>query len=197
MRELEGVSGAVNHLVFSGDPLYDGLVVDGIDVNVATPTSGNVIITETGGFTAVREGGPVAIDKYFVRLAADPGANIVYVTVSAARSPQEEADGLGPSTHKGDTIWVCTGADAACDDAFAEFQRHIFLNSDTLERRAAARGRPQVHRRRQRQLERRPGRLRLRRQRPAAPRARASSPSATASSPPTRATTARSSATSR
>ena len=134
VRELEGVSGAVNHLVFSGDPLYDGVVVDGIDVNVATPTSGNVIITETGGFTAVREGGPVAFDKYFVRLAAEPGANIVYVTVSAARSPQEEADGLGPSTHKGDTIWVCTGADAACDDAFAEFQRHIFVNSDTVSR---------------------------------------------------------------
>ena len=33
-----------------------------------------MIITETDGFTAVREGGPVAIDKYYVRLAADPGA---------------------------------------------------------------------------------------------------------------------------
>ena len=80
VKELEGVSGYVNHLVTSGDPLYDGLVVDGIDLNVATPTTGNVIITETGGFTAVREGGPVSIDKYFVRLAADPGADIVYVT---------------------------------------------------------------------------------------------------------------------
>ena len=133
VRELEGLSGAVNHLVSSDDPLYDGVVVDGIDLNVATPTSGNVIITETGGFTAVREGGPVEIDKYFVRLAADPGIHIVYVTVSAARSSQEEADGLGPSTHKGDTIWVCNAAtDAECDNGFAEFRRHLFVNSDTL-----------------------------------------------------------------
>ena len=37
-RELEGVSsGAIDHLVTSDDPLYDGLPVDGIDYNVATP----------------------------------------------------------------------------------------------------------------------------------------------------------------
>ena len=40
VRELEGVRGAVTHLVSpAGDPLYDGVVVDGIDLNVATPTS--------------------------------------------------------------------------------------------------------------------------------------------------------------
>jgi hypothetical protein len=133
VRELEGLSGAVNHLVSSGDPLYDGVVVDGVDLNVSTPRSGNVIVTETDGFTAVREGGPVEIDKYFVRLAADPGAHVVYVTVSAGRSPQEEAEGLGASTHEGDTIWVCTAAtDAECDQGFAEFQRHIHVNSNSL-----------------------------------------------------------------
>jgi len=132
VKELEGVSGAVNHLVTSnGDPLYDGLVVDGVDLNVATPTSGNVIITETGGFTAVREGGPIPIDRYDVRLAANPTGS-VYVTVSAARSPQEEADGLGPSPLKGDTVWLCTGAtDADCDD-ISEFQRYVYVNSTTL-----------------------------------------------------------------
>ena len=134
VKELEGMSGYVNHLVTSGDPLYDGLVVDGIDVNVATPTTGNVIITEctagvagcvADGFTSVREGGPVSIDKYAVRLAADPGTHVVYVTVSAARSPQEEANG----TPAGDTVWICTGSDpTACDAAFAEFQRHIYVN---------------------------------------------------------------------
>ena len=36
-RELEGLSGAVDHLVTSpSDPRYDGLPVDGIDYNVAT-----------------------------------------------------------------------------------------------------------------------------------------------------------------
>ena len=39
MRELEGSSGAVNHLVTSGDPVYNGLPAPGIDYNVATPAS--------------------------------------------------------------------------------------------------------------------------------------------------------------
>ena len=39
-RELEGVSGTVNHKVTSGDALYDGLIVDGFDYNVATAEEG-------------------------------------------------------------------------------------------------------------------------------------------------------------
>ena len=57
-----------------------------------------MVITETGPGTTVREGGlgsgPVPdVDSYAIRLAADPGlGKTVYVTISAARSPQEEAD---------------------------------------------------------------------------------------------------------
>ncbi|HET9217470.1 MAG TPA: Calx-beta domain-containing protein, partial [Terriglobia bacterium] len=127
-RELEGASGAVDHLVSSSDPLYDGLAAEGFDYNVATATTGNVVITETSGFTAVREGGPVSVDSYMVRLAAAPTAT-VYVTVSAARSPQEEEDDLldnpfpltdGP----GDTIWVSTSLD---------FERHIVVNGQAVD----------------------------------------------------------------
>lgn len=123
VRELEGVSGSVNHLVTSADPDYAGLPVDGIDLNVATPTQGNVVITESAGFTAVREGGPVSIDGYQVRLATAP-TGPVYVTASAARSPQEEAAG----TPAGDTLWVCSGAQASCDTAFHEFQRTLTVD---------------------------------------------------------------------
>ena len=123
VKDLEGLHGSIDHIVTSGDPLYDGVAVDGINVNVATPTSGNVIITETGGFTTVREGDTgLRIDRYDVRLATTPTGS-VYVTVSAGRSPQQEANG--------DTIWLCTGAsDADCDDP-SEFQRYVFNNSDT------------------------------------------------------------------
>ena len=49
------------------------------------------IITETDGFTAVREGGP-ARDRLATTSASPPLRPArVYVTVSAARSPQEEA----------------------------------------------------------------------------------------------------------
>ncbi|HTH04977.1 MAG TPA: hypothetical protein VL916_03865, partial [Ilumatobacteraceae bacterium] len=46
-KELEGASGAINHLVRStGDPNYDLLPAPGIDYNVATPAAGGVVITE-------------------------------------------------------------------------------------------------------------------------------------------------------
>ena len=86
-RELEGTSGAINHDVSSTDPLYDGLVVDGVDLTVARANQGQVIIEESDGFTDVREGG--AGDSYIVYLAAQPTGN-VYVTVSAAMSPHDE-----------------------------------------------------------------------------------------------------------
>ena len=99
-NELEGLSGSVDHWVTSEDGDYDGLPVDGIELNVATPDAGQIIISETDGFTAVREEGlpglfgtTPTVDRYSVKLA--PGSydgDPVYVTVSAARSPQEEAD---------------------------------------------------------------------------------------------------------
>jgi Ca2+-binding RTX toxin-like protein len=85
----DGTSGVIGHRMRSQDPAYDGLAVDGIDVSIAGPSRGAVIITESDGFTAVREGGPA--DSYSVRLASRPTSN-VYVTVAAPVSPQEERD---------------------------------------------------------------------------------------------------------
>ena len=140
VRELEGSSGAVNHLVTSGDPAYNGLPAPGIDYNVASADSGVVIITETAGFTLVREGGletpggTVLVDRYFVRLAAPP-TGTVYVTVSAACSPSEE-QGPAPGTclrtrpanspvpAAGDTILL---ADGGVEPDFEDFYRLIDL----------------------------------------------------------------------
>ena len=102
-KELEGISGTVDSRVMSNicpacDPLYDGLPVDGLAYNLATPDTGNVVIQETGSGTSVREGGSLAVpdtDSYAVQLAATPTAK-VFVTVSASRSPQEEADNAWP-----------------------------------------------------------------------------------------------------
>ena len=60
--------------------------------NVATPTAGIVIITETDGSDDRARGRPTAlrIDRYDVRLATAP-TGPVYVTVSAGRSSQQES----------------------------------------------------------------------------------------------------------
>ncbi|HEY3486388.1 MAG TPA: hypothetical protein VGK49_13445, partial [Ilumatobacteraceae bacterium] len=163
-RELEGVSGSIDHRVVSigpnGDVLYDGLPVDGLDYNLATPDSGQVIIGDEGDEgTSVRERSPgesstiPQIDSYSVKLAAQPTHN-VYVTVSAARSTEVEfndkfsnpeplvggvpANSL--SDGPGDSIWVCTGAAPAGDgtpsadcDELHEFQRHKIVNGQLVD----------------------------------------------------------------
>ena len=98
------------------------MIVSGIDLHVAGINEGLVVITESGGNTSVREGGGAgAFDSYLVRLSRAPVGR-VYVTVSA--NPSNLAERTG--TPAGDTIWLCTGATAAaCDDAFAEFRRHV------------------------------------------------------------------------
>jgi hypothetical protein len=135
-RELEGVSGTVDHRTMSDDPRYDGLLVDGFNYNVASATEGAVVITQSGGVTAVNEGGGrTAVDSYFVRLARAPQlGQKVYVTVSAARSPQEEADDtlinpLPLQNGPGDTIWLsATEPDDLNNPLASDFQRWVWIN---------------------------------------------------------------------
>ena len=116
-QELEGQSGFINHQASAiGDIGYDGLIVPGINLNVAglpggangSGFSGNVIIDESDGASLVREtaaGEWGTLDSYSVRLAVPLAlGTTVYVTVSAARSPQEEQDDAG----QGDSVLVST-----------------------------------------------------------------------------------------
>jgi hypothetical protein len=137
-RELEGASGAVDHLVRSeGDRFYDGVVVDGFDYNVASASEGVVVIKESNGFTAVREGGPVKTDSYTVELAVQPlVGQVVYVTVSAARSTQEEEDDTlnnpPPLTDGvGDSIWL-SALDPGGIVTDSDFQRTITVNGSPV-----------------------------------------------------------------
>jgi Ca2+-binding RTX toxin-like protein len=109
-RDIEGTSGTVNHDVSSTNPLYDGLAAPGVDTIVARGTQGQVIIEETGGFTAVREGeGAAGADSYLVYLAQKPTAN-VYVTVSAPPSSSAEAAAGGDTIHLAQGIPVLAAA---------------------------------------------------------------------------------------
>ena len=143
-RDIDGESGSMAHRALSDDFDYDAIPIEGVDVRVATTEIGKVIITETGGGTGVSENGaPVAgstnIDSYSVKLAAGSYTGTpVYVTVSAARSPQEEIDddldNPAPLTDgPGDTIWLCTGASATDCDELDEFQEHYVVDGVTVD----------------------------------------------------------------
>ncbi|HZM79421.1 MAG TPA: hypothetical protein VFC19_27135, partial [Candidatus Limnocylindrales bacterium] len=141
-RELEGTSSIVNHWVRSTtDTGYDRIVVSGVDLNLAGAADGLVIVIETGGLTAAREG---ATDSYSVRLAKAP-TGTVYLTVTAEAPTR--ADGLAG----GDTVLVSTSSSSftravtlvftpanwnvaqtvnvlAVDDAFAEGDRTVVIS---------------------------------------------------------------------
>ena len=94
--DLEGRAGVINHGVESGDAAYDGLLVEGIGLNVSDAKSGAVVITPTSGDTVVAEGG--FADEYDVSMAelwADlTSVPVAYITVSAAKSSASDKDGL-------------------------------------------------------------------------------------------------------
>src|SRR6185503_13572715 len=140
-RELEGLSGTIDHRTTSADPLYNGLPSDGIDYNLATPDTGVVVIEETAAGTTIREGGSLAvpkIDSYAVYLAADPTVP-VYVTVSGARAPQQEADDAFDNPvplpdGNADTLWLCLGDGTPLECTVrSQFQRHKTVNGGIVD----------------------------------------------------------------
>ncbi len=94
--ELEGRSGVINHSVTSDDLAYNGLLVDGIALNVADAATGAVVITESAGGTVVDEDVAGSVDTYAVSLATAslaavaPG-DVAYITVSAASRSRKRA----------------------------------------------------------------------------------------------------------
>jgi Ca2+-binding RTX toxin-like protein len=83
-QDLSGRSGVINQGTESGDTDYDSLLVDGVALTIGDPVQGNVIITETDGFTELTEDDD-SIDSYTIRLARpdDPFTATAYLTVSA------------------------------------------------------------------------------------------------------------------
>ncbi|MFC1597786.1 GEVED domain-containing protein, partial [Planctomycetota bacterium] len=67
-------TGAIVHTASSTDPAYDGIAVDSVTANIDDNDTAGVTILETGGDTAVVEGG--ATDSYHVLLTSQPTHNV-------------------------------------------------------------------------------------------------------------------------
>src|SRR5262249_35555834 len=104
-RELEGLSGVINHTLDSNNAAYDDKLAGGIMPIIASPTEGVVVIEQTGGNTSVDEEG--GTDEFSVYLADAP-TGTVYVYISAARSSKTERD----PPNGGDTILIRAESDA-------------------------------------------------------------------------------------
>jgi hypothetical protein len=75
-RELEGASGSVDHLV-SSSTRSTAVLSSTVSTTTSPRRRQAMWSSPTGGFTAVREGGPVTIDSYMVRLAVAPTAPVM------------------------------------------------------------------------------------------------------------------------
>ncbi|MCU0755100.1 MAG: hypothetical protein MUE46_08265, partial [Xanthomonadales bacterium] len=68
-------SGTVSHAVTSGDAGYNGQTVAGVTATITDNDNAGVVVTPSGGNTAVAEGG--ATDSYTLVLTSQPTANVV------------------------------------------------------------------------------------------------------------------------
>jgi uncharacterized repeat protein (TIGR01451 family) len=82
-------SGSVSFVVSSGDAAYNGFPVSAVSVQVDDNDTAGVSVSESGGDTAVTEGG--ADDTYTVVLTSEPTANVTVVLSTTAQL------GLAPS----------------------------------------------------------------------------------------------------
>jgi hypothetical protein len=144
-RDINGTSSTITNRITSSDPAYNDLVSEGLSLSVARPNQGQVIIDEnlagdlSPGFTDVREGGIDDIYGIYLAHAPAPGTH-VYVTVSAAMSPQEEHGNTGEltsgdivdNTGVGDSILVALGNVGPGMLPAAAYDRVIFLNGTFL-----------------------------------------------------------------
>ncbi|EAR60225.1 type I secretion target repeat protein [Oceanospirillum sp. MED92] len=90
---VEGRSGFINHSVWSDDPRFNGIFVDGVSLNVADDETGKIQVDSVDGSLVVDENGLLS-DFYEVSLAAakPTAATIAYVTVSAARASSSDKE---------------------------------------------------------------------------------------------------------
>jgi hypothetical protein len=89
-HDVNGTSASINQQMISADQEYNDIVTDGIDLSVARPTQGQVIIDQSNIPATVTENNGSTY-SYGVYLAVQPLAGTqVYVTVSAPLAPQDE-----------------------------------------------------------------------------------------------------------
>ncbi|MCK5191706.1 MAG: hypothetical protein KAR12_16810, partial [Methylococcales bacterium] len=138
-QELEGESGLINHQVETEGEVYQNVLAPGLDLNVASAAEGVVFIEELNnvgaedGESIIREGG--FLDRYSVRLAQEIlGDTVVYVTVSATRSNQDEEninvhEALRTLGSLGDSLLLSTSG-SFIDPTPADFFDQVEVNQN-------------------------------------------------------------------
>ncbi|MGH3553392.1 MAG: hypothetical protein ACRDT5_12495, partial [Mycobacterium sp.] len=92
----DGTSAFINHDLSSTDPQFNGIFAAGLPVSVASPSAGQVIVSQNPGGTTVVQDGPSGSDlsSYTLQMAVDPttleAGTVWYMTVAAAPASYDD-----------------------------------------------------------------------------------------------------------
>ena len=102
---VEGRSSFVNHSVFSDDPAYSGIFVNGVPLNVANESNGAVAVDTMDGQMLVDENGLKDSYQLSFSVPQPDVATVAYITVSAARASGSDEESTGNAA---DSILIST-----------------------------------------------------------------------------------------
>jgi hypothetical protein len=126
----------INHTSVSTDGDYNGVSIAGVTTIVADNDVAGIILSESGGATAVSESGPTS-DIYSVVLRSEPTANVTVIA-----NPDDQADaGEGPGSPRSfvftpanwntmQTITVTAVDDAIDEGSQTSLITHLVTSSD-------------------------------------------------------------------
>ena len=131
-------TGKISHLVNSTDAKYAGLTPPDLIVNITDDDTAALIVTETGGGSAVTEGG--ATDTYTVALGAQPTANVVVTVTSGGEVSVSPTQLTFTPTNWNLPQTVTITAVDDLDDEITEFAEitHVLASADPKYNGAAA-----------------------------------------------------------
>ncbi|HLO87914.1 MAG TPA: DUF4114 domain-containing protein [Nostocaceae cyanobacterium] len=128
-------SGTIQHSASSNDPRYRGIAVGSVNVNIADNDTGatpaNVIINQSGGNTAVTEGGTT--DSYTVVLSTLPTANVT-VNLNSGTQLSTGSNQLvftPQNWNLAQTVTVIAVNDQVVEGTHSSNIQHTFSSSDT------------------------------------------------------------------
>lgn len=129
---------SIAHDVASGDWAYDQAPVDALSVAVADNDARGVQLLETGGATAVTEGG--AADRYTLALTARPDADVEITVVSPDSGVRAQPDRLiftPENFAQAQDVWVDGPDDAVAEAARLVTLTHAIASDDAAYRDVA------------------------------------------------------------
>lgn len=123
-------TGVIMHAVTSPDGSYDGMALRDVSADITDNETAGVVVTESGGSTAVTEGG--ATDTYTLVLSSEPAADVTIDLTTGGQVSVNPASVTFTAVNWNMAVTVTVTAvdDAAAEGAHADTITHAATSAD-------------------------------------------------------------------